>query len=322
MESIITNNSFLPLDEYEVEEILDYRKIIKINIETKEKSVVKEYLIKWLGYNEETWEPESHLEHCQKLLRKFKKKIRQQKSKKQKKEKKRKIIQNNISHSKYELEKENIYQTPKKNTLSSDNQINCFNTPAFNYLYHEEENNSLNKNNGLIKKSNDDAKFSPLKEEEFLNSKENIDYIYKINYKIENREDKEKTNNVLGIQSQSSISTDFIVLIDLGKKEIKPFSIIPYSSSSKKDKDLEKEKDINNEQDNNSDSLKDINENQKIEFCSITQIKVPKNSDECINIEGKFKVDDKFIFSSGKNDLSKFPTKEIMKCYEILSKGD
>ena len=57
-------------DEYEVEAILDTRK-------KKIKGAVREYLIKWKGYDNEednTWEPEENLD-CTDILKEFKKKV-------------------------------------------------------------------------------------------------------------------------------------------------------------------------------------------------------------------------------------------------------
>ena len=47
--------------EFEVESIIDHRKILGIT----------EFLVKWKGYpaSENTWEPEDHLLNCQQKLR-------------------------------------------------------------------------------------------------------------------------------------------------------------------------------------------------------------------------------------------------------------
>ena len=57
-----------PESEYEVENILDHKRRRKFNFETKEYYYIKEYLIKWAGYDETTWEPEENLQNCQELL--------------------------------------------------------------------------------------------------------------------------------------------------------------------------------------------------------------------------------------------------------------
>jgi len=50
--------------EFDVEEILNYNR------------EDEKYLIKWLGYESPTWEPLAHLEHCQALLNKFRKRLK------------------------------------------------------------------------------------------------------------------------------------------------------------------------------------------------------------------------------------------------------
>ena len=70
------SDELIPPGEFEVEKILDYRKILKIDEISKKNYYVEEYLIKWLGYEEQTWEPVSNLDNCQKLLNDFKKKMK------------------------------------------------------------------------------------------------------------------------------------------------------------------------------------------------------------------------------------------------------
>jgi len=58
-------------DEYEVEKILDKRR----------KKGIIQYLVKWLGYDETTWEPEENLENCRKLVEEFENKINKKNNK-------------------------------------------------------------------------------------------------------------------------------------------------------------------------------------------------------------------------------------------------
>lgn len=60
-----------PEEEWEVESILKER-----TKKTKDKKTgrilqVKEYLVKWIGYDDPTWEPEENLENCQEILKDF-----------------------------------------------------------------------------------------------------------------------------------------------------------------------------------------------------------------------------------------------------------
>lgn len=67
---MISEESYVNLQEieYEVENILDHKRKRKFNYETKKYYYIKEYLIKWAGYDEITWEPEENLQNCKELL--------------------------------------------------------------------------------------------------------------------------------------------------------------------------------------------------------------------------------------------------------------
>ena len=80
----------IPLKEWEVEKILEERKKRKKNEKTGKYKYIKEYLIKWVGYEYPSWEPEENLENCQESIKDFKLKKLQIKKKKKKKRKKRK----------------------------------------------------------------------------------------------------------------------------------------------------------------------------------------------------------------------------------------
>lgn len=58
-------------EEYEVEKILKERTRHETDKKTGLVTSVKEYLLKWVGYKEPTWEPEENLENCQELLKDF-----------------------------------------------------------------------------------------------------------------------------------------------------------------------------------------------------------------------------------------------------------
>jgi hypothetical protein len=54
-----SDSEYEPTQEYEVENILEH------SINNMDEMF---YLIKWVGYEEPTWEPEKNLNHCQKKL--------------------------------------------------------------------------------------------------------------------------------------------------------------------------------------------------------------------------------------------------------------
>ena len=58
-------------EEWEVESIKKERTKKVKDKETGRIKYVKEYLVKWLGYDDPTWEPEENLENCQELLKDF-----------------------------------------------------------------------------------------------------------------------------------------------------------------------------------------------------------------------------------------------------------
>lgn len=57
--------------EYEVEKILKQRTRNEKDKKTGQYIKVREYLVKWVGYSETTWEPEDNLINCQELLKDF-----------------------------------------------------------------------------------------------------------------------------------------------------------------------------------------------------------------------------------------------------------
>ncbi len=60
--------------EWEVEKIIAHRTRTVKNIKNKKLEQKKEYLLKWKGYENPTWEPEENLVNCQKLLKEYLKK--------------------------------------------------------------------------------------------------------------------------------------------------------------------------------------------------------------------------------------------------------
>ena len=71
MQSLSESNEDNSQEEYEVKKILRQRKIQKIDKKTGRVIEVTEYLVKWVGYKNPTWEPEENLEHCHDLLKEF-----------------------------------------------------------------------------------------------------------------------------------------------------------------------------------------------------------------------------------------------------------
>ena len=125
-------------DEFEVEAILDYRKITKTDEKTKKVSVVEEYLIKWLNFDEQSWEPLSNLDNCQELLNDFKKKMKKKNPsnsrKKTSKSKKSLNTSKNINRK--------ILKVKEKLTEIAKVPKSCLKTPKPKKKKNQKENNS------------------------------------------------------------------------------------------------------------------------------------------------------------------------------------
>ena len=57
--------------EFDVEDIVNERKIRKYVKRSKKYITKREYLVKWLGYRKKTWEPEENLKNCKEILDKY-----------------------------------------------------------------------------------------------------------------------------------------------------------------------------------------------------------------------------------------------------------
>ena len=62
--------------EFEVEDIVNDREVKIFNEQTKKYTIVNEYLIKWIGYEKKTWEPEVNLQNCKETLNEYLKRKR------------------------------------------------------------------------------------------------------------------------------------------------------------------------------------------------------------------------------------------------------
>ena len=123
MQSIITEELFED-QEYEVEKILKERIKRKKNKKTGKIESIKEFLVKWKGYKNPTWEPEENLENSQLLLKDF---LVKQLKKNNKKEKKK-----NISTTKLKKNEKSNFINGNKNRKSSES-INEEEQSTFSY---------------------------------------------------------------------------------------------------------------------------------------------------------------------------------------------
>ena len=109
-------------EEWEVEKILKERSKRVKDKKTGRYVATKEYLVKWLGFDKPTWEPEENLENCQDILKDF---LLSQIMKKLKSEnKKNKILENkrkNSFNSLSDVEEQDMETSTKSNSVNVNN---------------------------------------------------------------------------------------------------------------------------------------------------------------------------------------------------------
>ena len=187
MENINTNNQILVINqetedmnqEYEVEKIIDMRITPKLNIITQKLEFIKEYLIKWVGYEQLTWEPLENLENCKELLKEFykekkrllkkKEKIKKEKKAKKKKKDKKDKMKKNKSGKKYKQNKSNKNKNKSISSLTNNtSQKNIKKKLFFTQKIIGNINNSIINQNNLI--ANGDKQDN----KDIINNKEKI----------------------------------------------------------------------------------------------------------------------------------------------------
>lgn len=216
MENINTNNQILVINqetedmnqEYEVEKIIDMRITPKLNIITQKLEFIKEYLIKWVGYEQLTWEPLENLENCKELLKEFykekkrllkkKEKIKKEKKAKKKKKDKKDKMKKNKSGKKYKQNKSNKNKNKSISSLTNNtSQKNVKKKLFFTQKIIGNINNSIINQNNLI--ANEDKQDN----KDIINNKEKdiiiLNESEQKNDKKDLKEDpiKEKEKNII-----------------------------------------------------------------------------------------------------------------------------
>ena len=105
--------------EYEVEKITDMRQYFRKNLITKKVELSTEYLIKWVGYEQLTWEPLENLNNCKELLKEFYKEHK--KLLKNKKTKNDKVKKNKKSEIKKKTKSKKRNKNKRYNSLLKNN---------------------------------------------------------------------------------------------------------------------------------------------------------------------------------------------------------
>ena len=271
--------------EYEVEKIIRERPKRQKNPKTGKMEYIKEYLVKWVGYESPTWEPEYNLVNSQELLKEF---LLKQVMKRLKKEKEKPKtprtfdIYNNKKFPKSPKKK-------RKNTESQTEDISTFSYSNSNNIISNKINinniniNSDNNNNEKIIKEAKDKEKEKEKEKNKEDEIVNMDTYYDIEILDEKKNSEYKNgsyNTIIDISSKGS---------NICEKE------------TDKDKDTishkNKDKNKDNQKEEKKSNKKDLNDNQrpKIENNVINAI---KEVDNIIDL-GKFSES---IYSDEENE--------------------
>ena len=146
--------------EFEVEKIIKERQIYKQNKINKKIELIKEYLVKWVGYRDPTWEPIENLENCQILLNDFL-----------------------MRKKKNQLKKEKINQ---KNDINEDPKV-------FKLILDDEENDKNgNDNNSIIPQNNILEDLENKKEDKAIEDNDELN----VSSIIEQLKQKDNENNI------------------------------------------------------------------------------------------------------------------------------
>jgi len=108
-------------EEWEVEKILKERSKRVKDKKTDRYVVIKEYLVKWLGFAKPTWEPEENLDNCQEILKDF---LLSQIMKKLKAENKKNKILENKRKSSFNSISDDEEQDMETSTISNSVNVN------------------------------------------------------------------------------------------------------------------------------------------------------------------------------------------------------
>ena len=270
--------------EFEVEKIIKERQIYKQNKINKKIEPSKEYLVKWVGYRNPTWEPIENLENCQILLNKF---LMRKKKNQLKKEKEK------INH---------------KNDINV-NICNSNETKVFKLILDDEENDkNMNENNSIISQKNNLENLENKKEDKIIEENDELnvssiieqlkqkDNELKINNDEKNILQDNFLNNNIFSESSFNLSIDnnngFDFLEGSNIISIDPFeNYLSFGgetcskSEDKKLNDNEKNEFLNKKRKNEDE---DINES-KINIIEIMGLKVPNEDNGKILLKVKYK---------------------------------
>ena len=330
--------------EWEVEKIIKERTKLKKNKRTGKIEPIKEYLVRWIGYNYPTWEPESNLENCQEILQDF---LREEAIKKLKKYKKKSKSQipNSLNHKKYKRKKlGNSVQFGAEEMSTFSNSNNNGHIGKINHKRKHSDNlnnnvieygNNIHKNekappilrNSKITTSSLDIELDEDNKKSISrpqNENEN-NIINNENIGINN--DRNNVNNFYSNDDKKDDDLDYLITLDefahcsyfednLNKNlKIKPEKIIKkereevFNSNfiNKKRKKLKKEKNFEDKKNKN-----------KIEIMEIYSVQIPKISNENYKINAKYKQNNKIYINEFESTSNDIPKDYLIKYYEEI----
>ena len=203
MKNISTEEIYNEDQEWEVEKIMKERIKRRKNPKTGKMECIKEYLVKWIGFDDPSWEPEQNLDNCKELLSEFLIK-RLKNSSKSFIKAKTPIKMNSKKNNKVVRE----YKTPRKLNFSDCQIIDEPSTGSNSFT-----NNSflLNKKRNRKRKNKKYSDITVLEENDEAQNMKNMHYDIEI---IDDNKEEEKQNEIV---SDSKTNTN-ILSSDSSKK--------------------------------------------------------------------------------------------------------
>lgn len=314
--TLISNSN----QEWEVEKIIRDRKRRKNDLINGKFKYIKEYLIKWVGYEIPSWEPEENLEHCQDilndyLLRKTEKNIKKQR----KTEKNQKYIKRKRTPNLYEK------KNSKKKKLVKDNISNNLTSIS-----------NIKTNTDLI-----NQKENKLETLYFLDIKEDENTFFDLNMD-DNKEEKIKLNNIM-INNAMKIKSNYEIYSSKDPKNLKmvineAFHINGNKNNENNDTQqnchliMDEEGNINISQFTNSDKENSLNfsvhnikfsmddqfENDNIQILEIYGMEIPNTPNEGIILNIKFKKNNRIYIEEFNTKEDEIPYKYLVKYFEMF----
>ena len=307
-------------EEYEVEKILKVRNKKKAR-KGKKMKFIKEYLIKWVGYDSPTWEPEENLENCQELLKDFLQEEDNKKNKKTFEKSKKYSISLFLNHKRILSGSKGISST-KKN--SEDKKINKNDLKSFNTPFIDNKISKLRTPKFLSNKKEKvkDKHFSASTEIKRIKEKNINEYNNNFCYPLKLKNNEKRKSNSLG---NINIKNNYIK----EKPVIKVNS--DFSDDEKNNKNIKTKADkkeiefqnnmINKTNDCNindsSDKTNNHNDNSKqIKILEIKGIIFPEDSNKELKLNIKFEKNNKIFIEPFSSKDNLIPKDYLIKYYE------